>query len=120
MDNQQIIDYILNTPQNTNPAILNQMLNELRNGNNNIEVLNLVPYNLDLNQRKIDKTFGEIKTLYESNKFICLISEEDNTIYGLDSFGYDETHGYWVSFHGLAWNFLYGENLTDYPIEDLG
>lgn len=31
MDNKTILDYVLNSPENTNPAILNQMLDELKN-----------------------------------------------------------------------------------------
>ena len=30
MDNKTILDYVLNSPENTNPAILNQMLDELK------------------------------------------------------------------------------------------
>ena len=32
MNNQDIIDYVMNTPHNTNPAILNQKLNKLAGG----------------------------------------------------------------------------------------
>lgn len=32
MDNKTIIDYVLNSPENTNPVILNQMLDELKGG----------------------------------------------------------------------------------------
>lgn len=32
MTKQQIIDYVLETPHNTNPAILGQMIDEIENG----------------------------------------------------------------------------------------
>ena len=37
MEKQQLIDYILNSPENTNPAILNQMIDEVGGGDIDLE-----------------------------------------------------------------------------------
>ena len=37
MDKQQIINYVMDSPENTNPAILNQMIDEVGGSGNNEE-----------------------------------------------------------------------------------
>lgn len=41
MTKQDIIDYIMETPGNTNPAILNQMIDEVGGGGNDIKTANV-------------------------------------------------------------------------------
>ena len=38
MTNQKIVDYVINTPNNTNPAILKQMLKDIAGSGGNVDV----------------------------------------------------------------------------------
>lgn len=38
MTNQEVVDYVLNTPNNTNPVILKQMLKEVAGSGGNIDL----------------------------------------------------------------------------------
>ena len=52
MDKQQIIDYIMHTPSNTNPAMLGQFLDEYGGGNNDFSTATIT-FSRDLNAREV-------------------------------------------------------------------
>ena len=70
MTKQQIIDYIMDSPENTNPAILNQMIDEVSGGGSgdiNIFMINesFEPIEGTINGTyTLDKTWQEINDVY--------------------------------------------------------
>lgn len=97
MDKQGIIDYVLHTPENINPAILGQMLDEFTGGGS-MEPF-IIEYD-DLNSILMTEiTVGEFRNIYLSGRPIILDSfdveanEEDsyanNHNYGSIQYIYD-------------------------------
>ena len=60
MTKEEIFDYVMESPENTNPAVLRSMLNELDGGFGG-GVLNITD-----TEGTLDKTFGEIQEAFES------------------------------------------------------
>lgn len=84
MTKKEIIDYIMETPQNTNTAILSQMLDEFAGeGGESMEPLIVqMSWNEEENITRGDKTFGEIRTAFESSRMVYIKwwNRDDNSI----------------------------------------
>lgn len=59
MDKENIVSYVMNSPQNSNPAILRSLLNQL-DGNNSGGLLVTVTFDSPSGAEVADKTYGEI------------------------------------------------------------
>ena len=68
MSSEEILDYVMNTPGNTNYAVLKSMLNELENSGGGGTVK---PFIIEYNFSYTDKTFDEIKEAFLSGK-VCM------------------------------------------------
>ena len=81
MDKQQIIDYVMNSPANTNPNVLGTMLDGIGGDKNihSVEVANLNAYRASSNEAyevTSDKTFAELMEAYENGAVIVLQVKE--------------------------------------------
>ena len=109
----------------TGDTITAEKLNHIEDGIENIGgivYLHLVLYEEHgafINQRRLDKTFGEILELLQVGIMPCLLetNEYGYNYYFINSFDYDEY--YYISFDNFPFNFIPGHNLNDYPIEDM-
>ena len=72
MGKQEVINYVMNTPHNTNPAILKQMLDEVDGGNN--FAVKLIQTE---SPRVADKSFNEILNALQSGKNVYAYFETD-------------------------------------------
>lgn len=72
MGKQEVINYVMNTPHNTNPAILKQMLDEVDGGNDFIVKLIQTE-----SPRVADKSFNEILNALQSGKNVYAYFETD-------------------------------------------
>lgn len=69
---EEIFEYVTETPENTNPAVLRSMLNELSGGGSGgagLFVVN-IQYNDSTGEYEVDKTLEEIKAAYLRNDAI--------------------------------------------------
>ena len=62
----EIFDYVMNSPENTNPAVLGSMLNNLESGGDTGDPL-IVTFSGEYGN-SCDKTFAEIKSAFESGR----------------------------------------------------
>lgn len=67
MGKEDIIDYVMKTPENTNPNILRSLLDS--EANNNKYIVTLTPTSLDYSGT-MDKTVAEINAAYEAGQQI--------------------------------------------------
>ena len=85
MDKQEILDYVMNTPGNTNRAVLSSMLNSVGSGSgsggdSDFIIHAELSYNIDesggleLVIDSIDKTFDEVNDAYNSGKIPRIIA----------------------------------------------
>lgn len=76
MDKNDILDYVMNTPSNTNRAVLSSMLNNISGGSvseSNAFIINDIITNSDeLMYHTLDKTYEEIEMAFLSGK-ACII-----------------------------------------------
>ena len=72
MEKQDILNYVMNTPRNTNRAVLSSMLNNISEGSNN-GVFLITPIDLEASPVVCDKTEEEIIEAIDSNKDVRLL-----------------------------------------------
>lgn len=85
MTKKEIIDYIMETPQNTNPAILSQMLDEIAGeGGGSMEPLVVNAINTSLSAYEMDKTVGELEEAFSRGTPITMYfpNGENSYTYG--------------------------------------
>jgi hypothetical protein len=72
MTKKDILDYVMNSPENTNRMVLNDMINELVNSSSGASVFTVTftPTNEDWTAFTADKTIDEIKAAYEEGAII--------------------------------------------------
>ena len=78
MDKNTILNYVTETPGNTNRAVLGSMLDSISNDGSTPLIVNI---NINSEGYVLDKTFGEIRTAYEAGRVVKLVSLEEG-IYG--------------------------------------
>lgn len=85
----EIIDYVVETPQNTNPNILRGMLQNLGGGGSNDFVLTVIRDN-EQEQYRFDKTPEETYAVYETGKNMTIKLVVDSQISCHPIIGYME------------------------------
>lgn len=87
MDKNDILDYVMNTPGNTNRAVLNSMLNNASGGSGSggdsdfiihaeASINAVGPSNIQFVIDSIDKTFDEVNDAYNSGKTLKIIAHD--------------------------------------------
>ena len=115
MDKDTILDYVTETPHNTNRAVLNSMLNQLGGGGGGAYVF--VPTGSPM---VLDKTFAEIKAMLESGVVLYALEIEGSGVYSpLNIFTYDEDNSIYSMAFGSASFYFRGQSPNDYPTEDM-
>lgn len=75
MTNQEIVDYVINTPHNTNPVILKQMLKDVSSPGGNADLTGVVR---SVNDKTPDENGNvEIETIPDELEQIALLVELD-------------------------------------------
>lgn len=119
MTKEEILDYVMNTPENTNRMVLNDMLNEFNSNNDgNTSVLIIHIGTEDGHTYAFDKTAGEI---IEAMPLTYIVYEDDDamTYKWIHSYEYTDGIGYaFWSDDGDSWS---AATIEDYPsyTEDL-
>ena len=125
MTKQNIIDYVMNTPHNTNKAVLSSMLNQLAESGGGIFVV--TTSKPDGQQAHVlDKTWEEMFTA-ANNGMLVIIREYasldddvvDKGIYYsfIEAIEHEIGNLYRISVQGYYYTC---ESPSDYPVEDLG
>lgn len=77
----EIFNYVIHSPENTNPAVLGSMLNSLENeGGGGIEYFDVTYTCEEGGEPSIDKTHAQILSAYNSGKVVRLIIPAGNQI----------------------------------------
>lgn len=85
MENNNIIDYVMKTPENTNPAILNQMLDQLKgSGAEKACVVSFI-YNQQEDNWNIDKLAPEIYEAYTNGQLILAKYNNGSPVFTLSA-----------------------------------
>ena len=115
MTKKEIIDYIMETPQNTNTAILSQMLDEFAGeGGGSMEPLIVNAINVRSTIYEMDKTVGELNEAFSKGIPITMYFQNGlhGYVYGnivsLEFYGVEEEENY--SAHVYFQNGGYVEN----------
>lgn len=93
MTKEEILNYVMNTPENTNRMVLNDMINELVNssgGGASVFTVTFTPTNEEQTAFTADKTISEIEAAYEEGAIIQGRFGQQNdmyTILNLNSIG---------------------------------
>ena len=82
MDKNDILDYVTETPGNTNRAVLGSMLDSFSGGGGGGAEPLIVNTEYDDGTYTLDKTFGEIRGAFESGNVVLVVTQ--NTDYGLE------------------------------------
>lgn len=77
MTKQQIIDYVMNTPHNTNPAILKQMLDEVAEEGGGGESLNFSTAEVTLNLTPPERITFNKETISTAINYPSTVYEDD-------------------------------------------
>lgn len=86
----EIFDYVMHSPENTNPAVLGSMLNSLESeGGGGIEYFDVTYTYEEGGEPSIDKTHAQILSAYNSGKVVRLIVPAGNQIAGESSAAYN-------------------------------
>ena len=84
MTKEEILNYVMDTPENTNRAVLNDMLNELQtSGGATAFTVTFTPTDADWTTFTADKTLAEVLAAYEAGSII-------NGRYGTEDTGYTQ------------------------------
>ena len=73
MDKDKIIDYVMNSPANTNKAVLEGMLDGVDGGGSNVIVItaNIIQNGDSYSIDSVSHTYDEMTTLLNSGKTLC-------------------------------------------------
>ena len=117
---QDILEYVMNSPYNTNPNVLNPMLEEYGEGSGSGGDCLLAT--LDPDSFKLNKTWQEIHDALEEygvGKVIIVKSIEEHDMDMVTETGGSDREGYWVNAqNGGMENSYICSSKTDYPIYD--
>lgn len=82
MSKEDIIDYVMTTPSNPNKTVLEGMLDSIAEagGGSAAPLIVNVSYNEADQQFYMDKTFGEIRTAFESARPVIVYDGTDTTV----------------------------------------
>lgn len=79
MSKEDIINYVMTTPGNPNRAVLTGMLDEIGGGSTEPLIVSVL-YNEAAEGFYMDKTFGEIRTAFESARPVIVYDEQGTTV----------------------------------------
>ena len=82
MSKEDIIDYVMTTPSNPNKTVLEGMLDSIADagGSSAAPLIVNVSYNEADQQFYMNKTFGEIRTAFESARPVIVYDEANTTV----------------------------------------
>lgn len=122
MDKQRIIDYIMETPGNTNPAILSQMIDEISGGENNNMFIIKITKN-DNNKQVSNKTWAEIIDALNQEKMVYYIYDWNDEYNDID-YGFINSSSYYGDNDEMLYTVslssgttLYTDSENGYPTE---
>lgn len=85
MTKEEILDYVMDTPENTNRMVLSDMLDEFSSssgGGGSSALLITATYDSDTEMMTLDKTYGEISTAIVAGQMCFVhVQESVGTIY---------------------------------------
>ena len=128
MDKNDILDYVTETPGNTNRAVLGSMLDSMEGSGNestggkNVFVHLVDNENDDYTQRRLDKTYRELHDIWMAGNIIYIVNDSGSQLRYcmIDELIYDTNDNIFQVISGaLGWNFLSSETPDDYPLEDV-
>ena len=118
MSIDEIIEYVMNTPDNSNPRVLRDMLNEL--GGSGEADVKLLTADYDFYWSTLHNTYAEIEN-WIKNGSVVLINSYGNNPDGLASYGIikdygQDEFGYYIwSSDADAGHLYYATTKSDYP-----
>lgn len=100
---EEIMDYVLHTPENVNPAILSDKLDQYSSGGGGTGGTMLITQSQSGDDTVLDKTYGEIKTALESGILpYMLVSTDQDPVYVTSVVAYGVHEGqYGVQLGGI-------------------
>ena len=128
MENEDIVNYVMDNPDNTNPAVLRDMLSQLSGGGGSLPFDVFVIETTKIsNQHILTKTAGEIIEAANGGALVLMnLSDwevnKSGSPWGILKYANDneqETNRYTFQFSNYEYNFLCSE-ASDYPEEDMG
>lgn len=127
MDREDIINYVMDSPDNTNPAVLRDMLNQLSSGGDGGLI---IPTSYENNTFTLNKTFKEINNVISTggNAVINYIDDygviNNYTVIGTtadeSSIEYPAYSVYAVNINGGGQHAFVTDNQASYPSEYMG
>jgi len=121
MDKETILNYVMNTPENTNRVVLSDMLDEFSNSGGNGSSISTLIVHIEEESGVIamDKTAGEIidamPLVFVYQEGVVGEDEDEavlHTYEQLTYYVYSEDHGYIFDWNEHS---FYAETLDDYP-----
>ena len=80
----EIINYVIETPENTNPAVLRSMLEQLDMGGSSMSLIPIILYPGNNNSFTYSMSANEVaEGLREGKRYECFIDQGDNILYPL-------------------------------------
>ena len=123
MDKNDILDYVTETPGNTNRAVLGSMLDSIGGESGNMLIGNLFKNAND--KYTIDMTFKQVEDTIQNGKLLFFIEKAtaDNDFTSIVALvgstqRDDSYHDYAVQLYGAINSELYAESEDDYPVEN--
>ena len=117
MGKEQIIDYVMNSPANTNRAVLEGMLDEIGGGGTSEPLIVIPHFNTEDNGEYLNKTWQELWDAYISGKQVLLVhdtsDEIGSNIYARELEAVENENGYYYIYF---YNQTFGcQQSNDYP-----
>lgn len=104
----EIFDYVMNSPEDTNPSVLRSMLNDLEAPMQEKFIITLTKEDWYEDPWTSDKTFSEIKEAYEQNKQIFVYAR--NQLISLSGVGFYREEPHEFQFFTYCYSFKGDEN----------
>lgn len=104
MEIEQVVQYVMHSPENTNPAVLRSMLSDIGGGEEEIFYIETIKVE-ETGDWLIDKNYEEILRAAEAKK-ICIVNSEDESFSGYENLYLNSinTSDEEMIFVGVKWN----------------
>lgn len=127
MDKEDIVNYVMDNPDNTNPAVLRDMLNQLNSGGNGGLI---IPASYENDTFTLNKTFKEINDVISIGGNAVINYTDDHgvtsnytvigTIVDESSIEYPAYSVYAFNINGSGQHAFVTDNQASYPSEYMG
>lgn len=130
MDDEEIIDYVMNTPENSNPNVLRSMLEELEGSSgggspgSNVFVLhaNVIQDNVS---PVFEETLDDLLAAVRADKTVFVMDRNRGSLYSINRLLFDDTSNppdfeADFDFLNFGYNSLVRNNITIYIDSDTG